>query len=357
MGDKPVRRRAILFGAVAATGTVAIGLSVNVLAAHDRSTPDGMDGAPPVRTTTVDKVDLSDTQTFPATLGYGALRTVKGAGTGIVTRLPRPGDVVARGKPLYWVNDVPVPVFYGDTPLFRRLDNTAPHGNDVSMVSENLAALGYQVGKIHDTYTTTLSTAVKKWQQDTGLAGTGVLDAGQVLVFAEPVRVSAVTAQPGDAAAGDLLSVTSTAKRVTVPMDPTEVTLINTGADVTIMLPTGKETPGKVTTISQTVTGGGPDDPSGQTAKPQLTVTVTAVTAADVANLDAAAVQVRMTTQTRPGVLAVPVGALLALRSGGYAVQLPDGRLLAARTGMFAKGMVEVSGDGIVAGLRVVTTS
>ena len=56
-------------------------------------------------------------------------------------------------------------------------------------------------------------------------------------------------------------------------------------------------------------------------------------------------------------VLAVPVGALLALREGGYALQLPDGGLVAVQTGMFAEGLVEVSGAGLTEGLTVVTAS
>jgi hypothetical protein len=56
-------------------------------------------------------------------------------------------------------------------------------------------------------------------------------------------------------------------------------------------------------------------------------------------------------------VLAVPVGALLALSGGGYALQRPDGALIAVRTGLFAGGMVQVSGSGLTAGLHVDTAS
>jgi hypothetical protein len=56
-------------------------------------------------------------------------------------------------------------------------------------------------------------------------------------------------------------------------------------------------------------------------------------------------------------VLAVPVNALLALREGGYALQLPDDTLLPVETGLFAMGLVEVTGEGLREGLAVVTTS
>jgi multidrug efflux system membrane fusion protein len=54
------------------------------------------------------------------------------------------------------------------------------------------------------------------------------------------------------------------------------------------------------------------------------------------------------------------VQALLALREGGYAVEVVEAgrsRYLAVRTGMFAGGMVEITGAGLTDGMTVVTTS
>jgi hypothetical protein len=56
----------------------------------------------------------------------------------------------------------------------------------------------------------------------------------------------------------------------------------------------------------------------------------------------------------------VPVNALLALASGGYAVEMVDAdgthRLVAVSVGLFddAEGLVQVSGRGLAAGQRVV---
>ena len=74
-------------------------------------------------------------------------------------------------------------------------------------------------------------------------------------------------------------------------------------------------------------------------------------------NIDGSSIQVAFTAEVRKGVLTVPVGALLALREGGYCLQLPDGRLIAVQTGLFAGGDVEVSGDGVQEGMTVVTAS
>jgi hypothetical protein len=104
------------------------------------------------------------------------------------------------------------------------------------------------------------------------------------------------------------------------------------------------------------VPGGGPaaDDSGADGAQAKQIVTVVPKKA--VTSYDSATVQVRITTITRKGVLAVPVGALVALHEGGYALQRPDGSLVAATTGVFAGGMVQVEGPGIAAGTAVVTT-
>jgi hypothetical protein len=69
-----------------------------------------------------------------------------------------------------------------------------------------------------------------------------------------------------------------------------------------------------------------------------------------VAKLDSAAVQVDFVGKTHKG-------ALLALSEGGYAVQVEGGGLIAVRIGMVAKGLVEITGAGLVDGTEVVTTS
>lgn len=158
--------------------------------------------APSVKTATVRKGDLSNTRSIPGTLGFGAQRQIKGTGTATVTKLPAAGDVAAAGKPLYWVNDRPVPVFFGATPLFRKLETPGTKGSDVAVVMDNLAQLGYRVGRRPDDdtkaeFTTTVSDALKRWQKKAGLEETGTLDVGQVLVLDAPVRVASVQAQHG----------------------------------------------------------------------------------------------------------------------------------------------------------------
>jgi multidrug efflux pump subunit AcrA (membrane-fusion protein) len=72
--------------------------------------------------------------------------------------------------------------------------------------------------------------------------------------------------------------------------------------------------------------------------------------------LDEAPVNVNISTQRAPNVLAVPVNALLALQGGGYGVQVVSGntsRLVAVTTGLYSDNEVQVTGSGISVGTRV----
>jgi len=348
------RRSSAILGVTAAVALIGGGLTLVTM--RHKPAPVAAIVDPTLATTTVERTDLSDSRLLPGTLGFGSARTVKGSGPGIVTKLPKVGAKVARGRLLYRVDDQPVVVFYGATPLFRPLDKPGLIGRDVQEVRENLRALGYgRTAARADTLDASLLAALKKWQEDLGVAQPGKLLPGQVAVLAGPGRVSALTAQPGDPAAGPLLSVSATTKIVTVPMSPADASAVRTGAKVSITLPDGRSIAGKVNGISQVVEGGDAD-PTGGTSPPKMTVTVRPAKAKDVAGLTAAPVQVRFTAVSRKNVLAVPVGALVALREGGYALQRPDGTLIPAVTGLFAGGMVQVSGADIAAGAVVVTT-
>ena len=73
--------------------------------------------------------------------------------------------------------------------------------------------------------------------------------------------------------------------------------------------------------------------------------------------LDQAPVTVNITTATATDVLAVPVSALVELLGGGYAVQVEEsGQLhyVGVQLGLFANGMVEVSGQGLTEGQHIV---
>lgn len=338
--------------------------AVAVLLATFRKEPAAA-APPPVTTQTalVQRTDLTNTETYPGSLGFGDPSQVQGTGTGTVTKLPQVGDVAVRGRSLYRVDDHPVPVFFGDTPLFRTLDHPGITGADVAMVASNLSALGYYHSAVpknsHDVaFTAAMQDALKRWQADNGLDQTGTIGVGQVLVLPGASRVDSISGKLGDSVAENLFTVTSTTKLVTMPVSAGQVGELHEGAAATIVLPTQAQTTGRITSIAttaQTQSGSGQD--SGNGTGQQIQVTVTPDDQNALNGLDAASVQVQITTQVHRGVLAVPISALLALREGGYAIQLPNGQMLPVRTGMFGQQLVEISGPDIREGMRVVVAS
>src|SRR5919197_531362 len=82
-----------------------------------------IDNSAATRLATVRRRSLTSQTQGSATLGYAGSGTVvapAGAG-GTYTRLPKPGDVVREGHPLYWVDGEPVILLYGSVPQWRPL--------------------------------------------------------------------------------------------------------------------------------------------------------------------------------------------------------------------------------------------
>jgi hypothetical protein len=69
-------------------------------------------------------------------------------------------------------------------------------------------------------------------------------------------------------------------------------------------------------------------------------------------------VDVTFTAARREDVLTVPIVSLVALREGGFGVEVVDGattRYVAVEAGLFSGGRVEISGDGLAEGMTVGT--
>ncbi len=352
--------------------------------------------APSVALTEVSRRDISTSESLPGKVGFGAVRPVSGGRDGIVTWLPAPGVTIRRGEQLFRVNDEPVPLFYGAIPLYRTLSKPGTVGRDVRIVANNLQALGYRIGRQPRTgerirvpippphpvgekaaaapaaktasapvapsfrsvtvgagegaYTDALIRAVKRWQRDQGVPANGRIAAADAVVLTGAVRVSAVSALVGAPASGPLLQVSTTAKVVSVTAEAAQAATIDKGDHVTITLPDDTKLSGRVSSV-----GAVPQE-SGSGEEPGYTVAVALDDAKALTKLTGE-MQVEFVAETHEDVLTVPVEALLALSEGGYAVQLQDGRLIPVRTGLYAKGFVEISGDGLKAGTQVVTAS
>jgi peptidoglycan hydrolase-like protein with peptidoglycan-binding domain len=304
------------------------------------------------------KTDLTTSVTIPGTLGYGAPTSFTGRKAGTLTALPAVGTVVGRGQQLYTVDAKPVPLLFGKTPLYRKIEASVPPGPDIRQLIDNLRELGYRNAGTGDKFSADTENALKRWQKANGLEETGALDAGDAVVLPGKIRIESVKAQPGAPGAAELFGYTSVDKAVTAQLDPAQVDLatVKPGAKVSLQLPDGRQAGGTVGAIAAAPAGEG----AGQGAAPKPTATITVDDQAAVAAMDSGPVQVKVTTETRAGVLAVPVSALLALGEGGYALQIVNGgktTLVGVKTGMFAGDLVEVTGTGLTAGMLVARAS
>lgn len=335
--------------------------------------PDGPAAAP--ATGEVTRATLVDRKSVAGTLGYGPERGVSATVAGLVTWLPAPGSTVARGQPLFRVNEVAVPLLYGELPLYRRLEPGVT-GPDVLQFEQNLRALGHTGFEVDSRYTATTAAAVGRWQAGLGLAKTGTLEPGQAVYRPGPVRVARHARQVGDEATGELYTATGTAPLVTVELDTADRRLAGPGTAVTVVLPTGTGAPGGAggaggagaTNVTGSVAdvvaapaasdAAGAPAAGGQSTEPKVTVTIRLELDGGSATdrLDGTPVQVQLVTEQRADVLTVPVEALLALAGGGYGVQVVDGatsRLVPVEIGMFADGRVEIRGAGLAEHLTV----
>src|SRR5512133_22989 len=337
----------------------------------------------PTGTAMVARTDVIERQQVAGTLGYGDSFTVVGqsqdgggssgaggagqAQGGIITRVPAVGQVVGRGQALYELDGHPVPLWYGSRPAWRAWQLGMSDGADVRQLEANLVALGFDPNRaitIDGQFNWATQAAVKRWQKASGRARTGAVALGQVVFWPGAIRVATVTATVGAPlqAGTALLTVTLTRPQVTVALDPAMQQLVRRGDRVEVTLPDGKTTPGTISRVSRVATQSNSDssnsDSGSGSGQATVQVTIRLVNPRAAANLDQAPVQVAITTQAHPGVLAVPINALLAQPGGGYAVELVNGaagRRVAVRTGLFDQttGLVEVQGAGLAAGMKV----
>ncbi|GAA3567726.1 peptidoglycan-binding protein [Nonomuraea rosea] len=310
-------------------------------------------GALPQVTTTVTKQTLNDTRDADGELGYGPVTTAVSRQPGTVTWLPGSGATITRGRSLYRVDNEPVMLMYGSTPAYRDLKNGV-EGKDVESLERNLRKLGYDGFTVDDEYTWDTAEAVKEWQDDRGLDETGVVELGRVVFAPGRVRVESLDAEKGQPAAPGqkVLTYTGTSKVVTVQLDAEDQRMAKKGAKVEVTLPGGKSVNGKVTEVATVIVPGeGQSDPE---TRVEVLVSIGDSKAAK--GLDKASVDVTFTASQRKNVLTVPVAALVALKEGGYGLEIIESsksRYVVIETGLFAGGRVEVSGDGLTEGMTV----
>jgi hypothetical protein len=177
-----------------------------------------------------------------------------------------------------------------------------------------------------------------------------------------------------------VLQATSTTREVQMALSASQQTDVAVGDRVSITLPDNQTTPGVVSSVGAVAacpassgSGSAPSSAAPRTdtcssgssgsTTPTIAVGVTPSHPGATGTWDEAPVQVGITTASIPDALVVPVTALLASSSGGYAVEVVGARhsnhLVAVSLGLFddADGLVQVTGPALAAGQEVVVAS
>jgi hypothetical protein len=316
-----------------------------------------------VDTVAVVRTTLTTTTQLSGTLGYAGTYSLVDELPGTITALPAPGHLIQRGRRVFEVDGVGVVLFYGARPAWRAFSLGMTPGSDVRQLERNLAALGFGAQlAVDDTFTWYTELAVARWQRATRQPVTGQIELGRVAFAPTALRVVTADiplgapAQPGQ----PVLTASSPNPVVTVPVPANQTYLVHRGDRVTVTVPSGATSSGRVVSVSPVAAAA--RDESGQSSGPNgpPQASVPALVALDrpsvAARLDQAPVTVTVVDRRVKDVLAVPVTSLVALSGGGYAVWVDAaGRrhLVAVTPGLFADTVVQVNAPALRVGDRV----
>ena len=360
------RRRAFL--AMGAAAVLAAGVGAGAFAsksgpfaAKAKPTTSTFSGA----TDTITKGDLQGQTSVSGTLRYSDSRKFKSGFEGVLIQVPASGAVLTQGDVLYRTGNETAYLMRGNLPAWRSFEAGMEDGEDIRQLETALRDLGYFDYEPDDHFSWATTSAILKWQKDLDLPRTGTLPLGRIVFTPGDLRVGTVTARVGDRVAADteLFDVTSTTQVVDANIKLSDQKLAVAGTAVTIKLPDAKKTAGKITSVGTPTekssgSGSGAGSGSGESKERVIPITVTLTDASATTNFQEVSVTVDLPSEKRTGVLSVPVGALLALSADQYGVEIVEAggttRKVPVTIGLFAGGRVEISGQDISEGQRVV---
>lgn len=346
------RRRAPWVLAATGIGVIAVIAAVAIIA-RPAAVDAGEKRDVPVATHTVARGDLVNRSRVSGKLAFDGLRDFGSSLGGTITGLPARGAVVAAGQELFRIDDRPVILFTGTLPMWRSFGEGMEDGPDVKQLEQNLTALGFFDREPDEEFAWSTIAAIQKWQKAVGLDVTGSIELGRIVFSPTDLRVGDVKAKIGDQASAAILSVSGTAKSISVSVDPNLSSVAVAGSAVIVVLPNGAEAPGTILSAGAPVETD--DGMGGKKLKLPLIVALDDPALGD--GFDNVSVSVVISRTTREDALLVPVLALLAQAGGGFAVEVMDGpksRMVTVKLGVFADGMVEVTGGKLKVGDKVV---
>ena len=292
------------------------------------------------------------------TLRFSDSHVLRSGFEGVVTWLPAAGTVLHAGDRLYDAGGESAYLMHGSIPAWRAFEDGMSKGSDIQQLQSALQGLGYFTREPDGTFGWWTIRAIRAWQKDMSLEQTGAIPLGRIVFAPDDLRVGSIKSRVGDKVAveGDLYDVTSTAQVVDVNIKLADQQLGVVGNKVTLHLPGAVDTTGTISSVGTPTEKSG----SGDSKEKERVIPVTIVPddASVTADFQEVSVTVGLPSEKRENVLSVPVGALVALSPEQFGVEVVQDDNTTTRipvtTGLFAAGRVEISGEDLAEGQRVV---
>lgn len=316
----------IIAGAVAITALAGAGFLAtgpnNSQSAADASASTAT--ASELSTVQVTRQTLTETAEATGTVGHGNSLELPIQSQGIVTWAPKQDDTLSAGDTAVRIDDRPVTIANGTTPLYRELrlvksserdeaGNRLGHqtGEDVAQLQQFLIDQGFDdEGSlvVDANFGPSTKRAVQDWQKALGHATTGRVDRSQ-LIFADGDLFVDQAPAVGHVFSG--LKVSAPSRTVTSTVTAAKRSFYLEGATVDLETD-GNHLVGTVTDVTRK---------TGQDGKTiyEIEISIDGELADGIETVDITA-----TRTVAADVLTVPVRALLALAEGGWAVEVPS---------------------------------
>ena len=270
-------------------------------------------------------------------------------------------------------------LMFGDLSLWRDMKEGIAPGEDINQLQLNLIALGYgttetlEMDSIFDSNT---AAAIMKLQSDLNLISSGEIGFGEIIFapgtsmvnssstlpnIGEKIKTSVelfsltpiekISTQIGSDGAISIAS--KSLQKIEIQVDVADQNLVLKGSEVEIELPDESTIVGIVHEVGSFAVV--PQD-----GDPFLEVSIAVEGSTEYFKWTGAVVTVNATKELAKGVLASPVNGLLALLSGGYALEIlteTGTTLVPVETGIYADGWVEINGSGLQPGTEIIVPS
>lgn len=323
------------------------------------STPVAAQTPPSAETVPVTSADIVSETKVIGSVAYASTISILAGAAGVLTELPEPNSPLEPGSVLYRINTVPTILLVGTMPAWRDFTPGMPDGEDVLQLEQNLASFGLFTEAPDVVFDWHTAAAIRAWQAALGVERTGVVERSSVLFLSGQAAVADVEARVGDEVAPGtaLYQATSPEKVVDLVVKSSDRAMAVEGGSVSVELPDRTRVEGVIQRVGAPFSR---PNANGDGTSVVVPVRVMVTDQEALADLALASVAVVFSTGQRDDVLTVPVDALVPIDDDTYAVEVlsddePGGlKRLRVETGASAAGRVEISGVGIVAGLRVV---